>query len=90
MSELFNIIAVVLMLNLIGGLYRVYRGPSAADRMLAVQLFGTTAVALLLLLAEGLELPALRDVALIFTLLSAPAIVAFVRLPALLAEDDKP
>lgn len=88
MNELFNLIAVLLMLNLGAGLYRVYRGPTAADRMLALQLFGTTTVALLLLLAEGLALPALRDVALIFTLLSAPVIVAFVRLPALLAEDE--
>ena len=87
MTEFLNVIAVLLMLNLAGGLYRVYRGPTAADRMLALQLFGTTTVALLLLLAEGLALPALRDVALIFTLLSAPAIVAFVRLPALLSED---
>jgi hypothetical protein len=30
------------------------RGPTAADRMLAAQLFGTTAVAVLLLLAEGM------------------------------------
>ena len=87
MTEFFNVIAILLMLNLGGGLYRVYRGPSAADRMLALQLFGTTTVALLLLMAEGLAIPALRDVALIFTLLSAPAIVAFVRLPALLSEE---
>ena len=87
MSDFYNIIAIVLMLNLVGGLYRVYLGPTAADRILAVLLFATTTVALLLLLAEGLMIPALRDVALVFTLLSAPAIVAFVRLPALLAED---
>lgn len=90
MSVFYSLTAVVLLLSLAGGLYRVYRGPSAADRMLAVQLFGTTTVALLLLLAEGMALPALRDVALLFTLLAAPAIVAFVRLPALLAEDQEP
>lgn len=37
------------------GLVRIARGPTPADRMLAAQLFGTTGVAVLLLLAQGLE-----------------------------------
>jgi len=49
------------------------------DRMLAALLFGTTGVAMLLLLAPGLNLPALLDVALVFALLAAVALVAFVR-----------
>jgi len=68
-----------LLLNLAAGLWRVMRGPTAADRMLAAQLFGTTAVAALLLLAEGMARPALRDVALVFALLAAVAAVAFVQ-----------
>lgn len=72
-------ISVFLLLNLAAGLWRVMRGPTAADRMLAAQLFGTTAVAVLLLLAEGMERPALRDVALVFALLAAVAAVAFVQ-----------
>jgi len=47
--------------------------------MLAAQLFGTTAVAVLLLLAQATENPALRDVALVFALLAAVTAVAFVR-----------
>jgi multicomponent Na+:H+ antiporter subunit F len=47
--------------------------------MLAAQLFGTTAVAILLLLAQASEATALRDVALIFALLAAVTAVAFVR-----------
>lgn len=73
------VIAAFLMLNLAAGLWRVMRGPTAADRMLAAQLFGTTAVATLLLLAEGTQQPALRDVALVFALLAAVAAVAFVQ-----------
>lgn len=72
-------ITTFLVLNLAAGLWRVMRGPTAADRMLAAQLFGTTAVAALLLLAEGMQRPALRDVALVFALLAAVAAVAFVR-----------
>lgn len=73
------VIAAFLLLNLAAGLWRVMRGPTAADRMLAAQLFGTTAVATLLLLAEGTQQPALRDVALVFALLAAVAAVAFVQ-----------
>jgi multicomponent Na+:H+ antiporter subunit F len=56
-----------LLVNLSLGLLRVLRGPSAHDRMLAAQLFGTVgvAVAVLLVLAEAQARPALRDVALI-------------------------
>jgi multicomponent Na+:H+ antiporter subunit F len=45
--------------------------------MLAAQLFGTTSAAILLLLAEALELPALRDVALVLALLAVIAVIAF-------------
>jgi len=72
-------IAIFLLLNLGAGLWRVMQGPTAADRMLAAQLFGTTAVAILLLLAEGMNRPALRDVALVFALLAAVAAVTFVQ-----------
>jgi multicomponent Na+:H+ antiporter subunit F len=72
-------IAMFLLLNLAAGLWRVMRGPTAADRMLAAQLFGTTAVAILLLLADAMNRTALRDVALVFALLAAVAAVAFVQ-----------
>jgi len=70
--------ALFLLLNVLAGLWRVLRGPTAADSMLAAQLFGTTGVAILLLLAPTLG-SALNDVALIFALLAAVATVAFVQ-----------
>ena len=79
MEPLHHVLALFLLLNLGAGLWRVVQGPTAADRMLAAQLFGTTAVAMLLLLAEAAARPALRDVALVFALLAAVAAVAFVR-----------
>ncbi len=79
MQMLTLALALFLMLNLGAGMWRVLRGPTAADRMLAAQLFGTTAVAILLLLAEASGSAALRDVALVFALLAAVTAVAFVR-----------
>lgn len=71
--------AAVLLGTIVVGLIRVERGPSPADRMLAAQLFGTSGVAMLLLLSEGLDMPALRDVGLVFALLAAMTAVAFVK-----------
>jgi len=78
MNLLLNLVALFLLVNLVLALVRIWRGPDPADRMLASQLFGTTGVALLLVLAEAQAAPALRDVALILALLSVLAIAAFV------------
>jgi multicomponent Na+:H+ antiporter subunit F len=72
-------VALVLLLNVVAGMARIARGPTAADRMLAVQLFGTQGVAILLLLAHARGEPALRDVALVFAVLAPLAMVAFTR-----------
>jgi len=71
--------ALFLLFNLSIGLIRVVRGPTDCDRMLAAQLFGTTAVAILLVLGEVTEKIALQNVALVFALLSAVTAIAFVR-----------
>ena len=70
---------VVLLLTLGAGLLRALRGPSLADRMLAVQLLGTGGVALLLLLSALLRTPALLDVALVLAMLAAVAAAALTR-----------
>ncbi|MCW8828245.1 MAG: monovalent cation/H+ antiporter complex subunit F [Gammaproteobacteria bacterium] len=79
MSEVLFIAALLLLLTILAGLWRVLRGPAPADRMLAVQLFGTSGVGILLLLAEAMDERALRDVALLFALLAVLGVVAFVR-----------
>ena len=79
MTAFYLGVCAFLLLNILAGLVRVLRGPTPADRMLSAQLFGTTGVAILLLLAEALSAPALRDVALVLALLSAVAVAAFVR-----------
>jgi len=70
-------LAAFLLANLLAALLRVARGPTAADRMLAALLFGTTGVAVLLLLAHAGGGAALVDVALVFALLAAIAGAAF-------------
>lgn len=78
MIPILNSVAAFLLLTLLIALIRIWRGPSPADRMLASQLFGTTGVGLLLVLAHAQSMPALLDVALTLALLSVLAIVAFV------------
>lgn len=77
MSALPLGLAVLLLVNLVAALARVMRGPTAADRMLAALLFGTTGVAVLLLLVDAGANPALVDVALVFALLAATTGAAF-------------
>jgi multicomponent Na+:H+ antiporter subunit F len=79
MTTFYHAFALFLLLTLVGGLVRILRGPTRADRMLAAQLFGTTGVAVLLVLAEAGGRPALRDTALVFALLAVVNSVVFVR-----------
>jgi multicomponent Na+:H+ antiporter subunit F len=78
MTSALTLFAVFLLLNILAGLVRVARGPAPVDRMAAAQLFGTMGVAILLVLAELMDEPALRDAALVFAILGALALVAFV------------
>lgn len=78
MTLVLHLVALFLLLTLMLGFVRIWRGPTAADRMLASQLFGTTGVALLLVLAEAQQIPSLRDVALILAVLAVFSVAAFV------------
>ena len=77
MSGLEGALALFLLLNLLAALTRVARGRTAADRMLAALLFGTTGVGLLALLAMAGGGGALIDAAWLLALLAAIAGVAF-------------
>lgn len=79
MEPFHMLLVLFLLLNVVAGLLRIVRGPDRADRMMAAQLFGTTGLAILLILAQALDAPDLRNVALVFALLAALATVAFVR-----------
>ncbi len=77
MNSLLLGLAVFLLANLLVALLRVARGPTPADRLLAALLFGTTGVAILLLLGFATPSAALLNVALVFTLLAAITGAAF-------------
>lgn len=66
------------MLTVLAGLWRVWRGPTDADRMMAAQLLGSGGIAALLLLAAGMGNAAIVDAALSLSVLAAFASVAFV------------
>ncbi|MGD8940385.1 MAG: monovalent cation/H+ antiporter complex subunit F [Gammaproteobacteria bacterium] len=78
MQNWLAIAALTLLGILALGMLRVLWGPSAADRMIAAQLIGSTGVGILLLLAHALSVPALIDVALVLALLAAVTVAAFV------------
>jgi multicomponent Na+:H+ antiporter subunit F len=78
MNAYYEWLALVLLVAMLAGLARVVIGPKPADRMLGAQLFGTTGVAVLLLLGQASGDESLRNVALTFVLLALLALIAFV------------
>ena len=85
---LLLIASLILLLSLGLGLLRVYMGPSLEDRMLSVQLVGSTGVGLLLLFGFLLEMPASVDVALVLALLAAVSVAALTRRESMQETDD--
>ena len=77
MHGLELVLALFLLINLAAALIRAARGPTAADRMQAALLFGSTGVGILVLLAFVQRSSALIDVALTLALLAAISGIAF-------------
>ncbi len=73
------ILCVVILLTVAVGLLRIWKGPTRADRMLAGQLAGSASVAILLLFGYTQKKAYMFDIALLFALLAAVAVVVFVR-----------
>lgn len=80
MTAYLTVIIVLLLLTLLWGLWPIVRGPTAADRMLAAQLFGTLGVAILMLLATLKQQAAVYNAALVLALLAPLVLIAFVKL----------
>lgn len=77
MAEFLLGAAAFVLLTVTVGLLRLLRGPADADRVMAAQLLGTGAVAVLLLVATALRAAAVVDVALVLALLAAFLAAAF-------------
>jgi multicomponent Na+:H+ antiporter subunit F len=80
MTELWWIVACVLLLNIAIGLGVTTMRRSRADALLAVLLFGTAGVALVLALGQALKRERAVDLALVLALLAAVLGVAGARL----------
>jgi multicomponent Na+:H+ antiporter subunit F len=79
MTLWLTLAASVLITTIGVGLVRIVRGPTHSDRMMGAQLIGTTGIAVLLVLAPVVRIPALVDAALVFALLAAVTVAAFTR-----------
>lgn len=77
MSDIVAIIILLLAMGLI--LIRAFKGPSAYDRILAVNVFGTTTVLTIALFAGLKDDPMLIDMALLYGLINFAATIALLR-----------
>lgn len=78
MTELWWAIALVLLLTFVASVVYVTTRPGGADSLLAALLFGTTGVAMVLVMGRALGLARAVDIALVLALLAAVLGVAFV------------
>lgn len=79
MPDLHLLAALILLATVTVGLIKIFNGTGRVEWLLALQLLGTSAVAVVLLLAHGMQMPGLRDLALLIGLLVSILAVAFVR-----------
>lgn len=69
-NDVFIGSAAIFVILAIAMLYRVIKGPTMQDRVLAVNVLGTNTVVILALLAAGLDEPWFLDIALVYALLN--------------------
>ena len=70
LNDIFLVAAALFVLLAVLMLYRVIKGPTMQDRVLAVNVLGTNTVVILALLAAALDEPWFLDIALIYALLN--------------------
>ena len=79
MSIFFGLALMLLILSLCIGLLRIFHGPTIEDRIMSMQLMGTTGVGILLVLGQLMDMPASIDIALVLAMLAAVSVVALTR-----------
>jgi len=79
MNLVFELALLVLILTMGASFGRAVIGPTRADRLMSIQLVGTSGVATAILLAAASDTTSMIDVALVLALLAAFAAVAFVK-----------
>lgn len=71
--------ALALLFILVLAFIRVCRGPTAEDRLLGIQSFGTLGTAVVVLLSLEGDRPGYLDMALVMAMLAAVTIITFTR-----------
>jgi multisubunit Na+/H+ antiporter MnhF subunit len=84
----FYLAAFVTLCTLVLAFVRVSRGPTAEDRLLGIQSFGTVGTTVVVLLSLTTEQAGYLDVALVMALLAAVTIITFTRVLPLAGEND--
>lgn len=79
MADPYLLFAMLLLAAATVGLVRILTVSGRIEQLLALQLLGTTIVAVVLLLAQGADWPGLRDLALVLGLLASVVAIAFVQ-----------
>lgn len=79
MDKFFIAVIIFLLLNIVLGLIRLWRGPSIADRLLTTQLFGTSGMGILMILAGYQGDLGLLNVAITFNVLSIILVICLVQ-----------
>ena len=75
LTFLFSVLGLAMIMVLI----RTAKGPGWIDRVLAINIFGTLTILLLVLIAALAELPGLLDIALLYVLINFMSTVAILR-----------
>ncbi len=79
MTTLFNILLGIAALALVPAVARLAKGPTLADRVVALDVIAAAAVSMLSLLAVVHHLPVFIDLAVVLALVSFVGTVAFAR-----------
>ena len=85
----FLICIIILALLIIGCLIRAIKGPKIADRIMAANMIGTLAMAIMLLLAVYLNASYIADVCLVYAVISFLAVVVITKIYVGLYREEK-
>ncbi|MGG3841935.1 Na(+)/H(+) antiporter subunit F1 [Anoxybacillus kestanbolensis] len=76
---IWNVALVILSIAMVGFLYRVVKGPSAADRVIALDVMGITLAGVVAIVSILLNTSAFLDVILLIGILAFVGTVAFAK-----------
>lgn len=75
MTKILTFAVIFLAITVIGSMYRAIKGPSAADRLIAINVIGTKTIVLILMISILLQETFFVDVALVYALISFVATI---------------